>query len=920
MRWGDRHAPRAEAGPPVLSSTAAAAAGRRPPHLRALRRRGCRCATCARCPGPGRAAEHPLCCARAPRRAPAAGLRVAASAPGARCAEQPRDELGALARHARARHHQVEAGALARARARRRRRASRRPACARRRASPSSRRASSTPAPSSSSSVRSTTSTAAPRAPALAQPRAQPRARGEQLDLVAGRRQRALHARAEQQVRRPARARAPSLLGAQAAELLARRLRAAPHLHDLDAAAAHLAHRQLALDARFVEQPQRAVHGRRGGGVPEAVRDQQPPVPVVVGVGARVAGGEVQRRLDVARLVGDAQVELEVRPVLGQRVDDLAGRCRRAPSRPSLARLFSKRWRLAPIDSARRRSYRALLEGCGLLDRSERGKLALTGAGAVEFLNGQVTNELERPARRARAATRPSSRTRARCSATCASSRPARRRGAPGELLLDTERAALQALFDMIRRFKVGYEVELHKRTLERGLLSLIGPRAAAGRGRRAGSPAPSTRTRALRARRRRRAGGAHRRRRRPALRRRATRERSPQALLRARRRSRSPRQAAECLRDRARPPALRRGARRQRDPAGGRPQRARRQLHQGLLRRAGDGRAAATTGASPTATCAGCASRRPLAPATQLASTSASSAQLGSERRLARARPDRARARAPRGAARQRRRRSAHGGARARSSSCRSRPPGSGRQRPPAGAGAAGAFPAAAIPLGFTGPSNVSERGSEHDGNRSATSRQRWMSSPASCRPTMAAWVIREEREGEPKDAFQLEEIEVPEPGAFEVDRARDGGGRQLQQRVGGARQAGVGVALRRPPRVRPPHRRLGRLGRRLEGRRRASRAGSPATRSWCTATRPPTRTPRCTASTRWPPRRSGSGAMRRRGAPSRSSPRCRRSSCCPSPRALTWEEAASYGLVYFTAYRMLITALQAAGRRSAC
>ncbi len=33
-----------------------------------------------------------------------------------------------------------------------------------------------------------------------------------------------------------------------------------------------------------------------------------------------------------------------------------------------------------------------------------------------------------------------------------------------------------------------------------------------------------------------------------------------------------------------------------------------------------------------------------------------------------------------------------------------------------------------------------------------------------------MAAWVIREERYGEPTDAFQLEEIEVPEPGAFEV------------------------------------------------------------------------------------------------------------------------------------------------------
>ena len=33
-----------------------------------------------------------------------------------------------------------------------------------------------------------------------------------------------------------------------------------------------------------------------------------------------------------------------------------------------------------------------------------------------------------------------------------------------------------------------------------------------------------------------------------------------------------------------------------------------------------------------------------------------------------------------------------------------------------------------------------------------------------------MAAWVIREDREGEPKDAMQVEEIDVPEPGAFEV------------------------------------------------------------------------------------------------------------------------------------------------------
>jgi folate-binding protein YgfZ len=45
-------------------------------------------------------------------------------------------------------------------------------------------------------------------------------------------------------------------------------------------------------------------------------------------------------------------------------------------------------------------------------------------------------------------------------------------------LLLDTERVALQELFNMIRRFSIGYDVALHKRTLERGLFSLLGPGA----------------------------------------------------------------------------------------------------------------------------------------------------------------------------------------------------------------------------------------------------------------------------------------------------------------------------------------------------------------------------------------------------------------------------------------------------------
>ncbi len=127
--------------------------------------------------------------------------------------------------------------------------------------------------------------------------------------------------------------------------------------------------------------------------------------------------------------------------------------------------------------------YAALSERCGLLDRSERGKLALSGADAKTFLAGQVTNDIE--------ALEPG----AGCYAAFLTHK-GKMLGdlrildvAPNdgesiaetngeELLLDTERVALQALFDMIRRFKIGYELQLHKRTVERGLLSLIGPEA----------------------------------------------------------------------------------------------------------------------------------------------------------------------------------------------------------------------------------------------------------------------------------------------------------------------------------------------------------------------------------------------------------------------------------------------------------
>jgi folate-binding protein YgfZ len=115
--------------------------------------------------------------------------------------------------------------------------------------------------------------------------------------------------------------------------------------------------------------------------------------------------------------------------------------------------------------------YRVLTEDCGLLDRSDRGKLTLTGAGAKEFLNGQVSNEVEglHPGEGVYAAF---------LTHKGKMLGDLRILDLGDELFLDTERGSLQELFNMIRRFKIGYDVGLHKRTLERGLLSLVGPRA----------------------------------------------------------------------------------------------------------------------------------------------------------------------------------------------------------------------------------------------------------------------------------------------------------------------------------------------------------------------------------------------------------------------------------------------------------
>ncbi len=120
--------------------------------------------------------------------------------------------------------------------------------------------------------------------------------------------------------------------------------------------------------------------------------------------------------------------------------------------------------------------HRVLTQDCGLIDRSERGKLALTGGDAQAFLAGQVTNDIVglSDGRGCYAAFLTHKGKMLGDLRVLAVGEPV------CELLLDTERATLQALFDMIRRFKIGYDVELHKRTIQSGLLSLIGPRARA--------------------------------------------------------------------------------------------------------------------------------------------------------------------------------------------------------------------------------------------------------------------------------------------------------------------------------------------------------------------------------------------------------------------------------------------------------
>lgn len=116
--------------------------------------------------------------------------------------------------------------------------------------------------------------------------------------------------------------------------------------------------------------------------------------------------------------------------------------------------------------------HELLTGAAGLLDRSARGKLLLTGSEAAEFLQGQVTNDVE--------ALQPGQ----GCYAALLDHKGKMRadmrvlRG-PDWLLLDTEPAGLPVLLRTAQTYSIGRDVRSSDVTGERSILSLIGPAAA---------------------------------------------------------------------------------------------------------------------------------------------------------------------------------------------------------------------------------------------------------------------------------------------------------------------------------------------------------------------------------------------------------------------------------------------------------
>lgn len=177
----------------------------------------------------------------------------------------------------------------------------------------------------------------------------------------------------------------------------------------------------------------------------------------------------------------------------------------------------------------------------------------------------------------------------------------------------------------------------------------------------------------------------------------------------------------------------------------------------------------------------------------------------------------------------------------------------------------------------------------------------------PGTLPETMTAWVIREERFGEPVDAFQVEQIETPEPGAFEV---------VVRVMAAGVNFNNVWAALGEPVSVM----RYGdhpQYGHHIGGSDASGivwKVGEGVTR-WSPGDEVVVH---CNQASYEDPEVHGLDPL---AAPSQriwgyettwgsfaQFCKVQAQQLLPKPKHLSWEEAASYGLTYFTAYRMLL------------
>ena len=178
----------------------------------------------------------------------------------------------------------------------------------------------------------------------------------------------------------------------------------------------------------------------------------------------------------------------------------------------------------------------------------------------------------------------------------------------------------------------------------------------------------------------------------------------------------------------------------------------------------------------------------------------------------------------------------------------------------------------------------------------------------PGELPATMAAWVIRPERFGEPSDAFQLEEVDVPEPAAFEVI---------VRVMAAGVNYNSVWAALGEPVSIMKygDHPEFGHHIGGSDASGVVWKVGPGVTR-WKVGDEVVVH---CNQASYEDVEVHGLDPM---AAPSQriwgyettwgsfaQFTKVQAQQLLPKPQALSWEEAASYGLVYFTAWRMLIT-----------